>query len=358
MNDLETLKQIWEEPAPPSTEVRARARHSLTEGRRHSGRRRGRYAVRIAVVVSTAVALVLGVTFLPDLPGINQPASEGPAVRRPLGPAATAAEALERAAAAAEDQPFVAPGSGQWIYLREELSIPSEGPGGYATGGPLKTVVNETWTRADGKRVAGYGEDGKLWVFLSSGGAHMGGDGFQYVYEEGKPDPLVDNQVMPESGFSPSDFSALASLPTDPKELRQWAVSNTGPMGVVPADDHDSFAYGRLITLMRSTILPPDLEAATFRALEGIPGVTLVGEAIDVAGRPAIGVGRIIEGWLHQEVLLDQETYEYLGERVVAVEDKEMVGLDGRGLVKKGTIQRLTARTGSGIVDHPGEVPS
>ena len=64
--------------------------------------------------------------------------------------------------------------------------------------------------------------------------------------------------------------------------------------------------------MLRGNVVPPKLEAAIFRALKQVPGVELT--TVDVLGRPAYSLGQT-EDWLHEELLLDRETYTYLGER-------------------------------------------
>jgi hypothetical protein len=49
----------------------------------------------------------------------------------------------------------------------------------------------------------------------------------------------------------------------------------------------------------------PELEAAIFRALEEVPGVTVT--ELDVSRRPALAVAQT-EDWLQEELLLDKRT--------------------------------------------------
>jgi hypothetical protein len=123
-----------------------------------------------------------------------------------------------------------------------------------------------------------------------------------------------------------------------------------------PAEGRYSTAYRMLGAILRNNVLPPRLEAAIYWALKRIPGVTLVENKVDAAGRPAIALGRVEEGWLHEEVLLDPKTYAYLGERAISTRDKVFkteYGTTER--LKKGTLQRLMVRTAAGVVDRPGQ---
>ncbi len=312
---------------------------------------------QLATAGLAALVLTVGINLLPNF-GVTDQGETGERTRIALGPVANASEALERAAVAAEGNQFVPPKPGQWIYLKHEKAAPADGPGGFATGGSLQTYQEETWTRGDGRRSAYIGDDGRVHVHVSVGTVVSGGNGYSYIYEEGIPDPLPDIPDGVMSSYPPVDYETLASIPTDPEALVEWAMSALGQKSPIEASRRDDIIYSQLVTLMRYSILPPDLEAAVYRALQRVPGVALVEEAVDVAGRPAIAIGRVQNGWLHEEVLLDRESYEYLGERTVAATDKTFEVDGERYEVKKGTIQLLRARIGSEVVDRPGQRPS
>jgi hypothetical protein len=83
-----------------------------------------------------------------------------------------------------------------------------------------------------------------------------------------------------------------------------------------------------LIDGMLQTVMPPDVRAALYRALAKIPGVTVVQGVTDAAGRRGVALARAasIEGpgssdWLRLEIILDRDTYRYLGARHVVTRD-------------------------------------
>ena len=190
---------------------------------------------------------------------------------------------------------------------------------------PHKTLVERSWKRADGKKSAAI-EDGKL----------------------------VLSDMMPTT--PPTDYASLVALPTEPSALLQWIYEDMGGLGETPEGRY-STAYSMLSAVLRESILPPKTEAAVFRALKQIPGVTLVKGRVDAAGRPALGLGRVTEGWLHEELLLDPATYAYLGERSVAIKDHTSRGVDTAVPVKKGDLLNITVRIKAGIVDKAGQRP-
>ena len=104
--------------------------------------------------------------------------------------------------------------------------------------------------------------------------------------------------------------------------------------------------------LRNGGVLPPRLEAAIFRAMKQIPGVTLVDDAVSVSGRPTLALGRVQDGWLYEEVLLDRRTYAYRGERSVVLTDDN----PKEPSLKKGTVT-LGIRIAAGIVDRPEQRP-
>jgi hypothetical protein len=115
------------------------------------------------------------------------------------------------------------------------------------------------------------------------------------------------------------------------------------------------FVYLLFNHILRANILPPDVEAAIFRALKQLPGVTLK-DTVDVSGRPAFALGQT-EDWLHEELLLDKQTYAYRGERSTVVKDAVIDPLkagNSTGEVEKGS-RVVFARLVTAIVDEPGQ---
>lgn len=338
MDDLKILREAWDAPDAPTDAAHASARAALLARAGGAGlpqepaRRRlrlPRMGTRLLAVGALAVTIAAGVTVVQSLGGTDGQGRPKPVVPGiPAGPVANAAEALDRAAAAADARPFTAPRPDQWTYIENKNTVPAGGPGGLATGGPLKTSVERLWRRADGKQSA-WMDDGKLQV-------------------QTEPGPL-----MP-----PSDYPTLAALPTEPEALLRWAYKEMGGLGGGTDEGRWTMAFSLFNTILRNSVLPARVEAAIYRTMKTIPGVTLVHGAVDVAGRPALAVGRVQEGWLRIEVLLDRKTYRYLGERSVAIKNHTSRGLDGSLHVKRGTVQIYVARVTAGIVDKPGQRPS
>jgi len=102
----------------------------------------------------------------------------------------------------------------------------------------------------------------------------------------------------------------------------------------------------------RGGVLPPRLEAAIFRAMKQLPGVRQFSNGTPVHGQPRLALGRVQDGWLYEEVLLDRRTYAYRGERSVVLTDDN----PKEPSLKKGTVT-LGIRIAAGIVDRPEQRP-
>jgi hypothetical protein len=314
MDDLKALYDAWETPEPPSRTASAQARAALLAraGGRTSRQRRLRLpllrlGLRLAAVCVFVMTIAIGVALVENLTGAD---GHQTSVIPGLVPVANAAQVLERAAVAAEKKSFVAPRPDQWIYFEDRYS--SYGPGGRV----LDEGVHRTWHRADGLALAFIDEHGQL-----------------RVREEEPPRNRLGRPV-PTFG----SYRELAALPADPDALLRWAYAQNIENG---DDSRDAVVY-----LMFKHILR-----------ENVPGVALT-DTVDVSGRPAFALGQT-EDWLHQELLLDKQTYTYRGERSTVVKDATIDPLkagNSTGKVKKGS-RVVVARVATAIVDEPGRRP-
>lgn len=57
----------------------------------------------------------------------------------------------------------------------------------------------------------------------------------------------------------------------------------------------------------------PTPTSTFFQALGRLSGVTLVPDAVNLDGRPALALARVQGGWLREEILLDPRTYRLIG---------------------------------------------
>ncbi|MFF4189709.1 CU044_5270 family protein [Nonomuraea sp. NPDC001831] len=330
MNDLERLREDWAHPAPPAPDAQAAARAALL-ARARRPRSRRRWAIRALAVAASAVIVTTGVSVFQG--------------ERTL-PAAHAQVVLTRIAAAVQEKEFTPPRGDQWIYTESRVADQGKrvGQGERLTPQtPPPETVEPFWIRADGRRV-GYLVRGKLTT----------------------SDP---GERTPEN-----TYALLASLPTDPDALLA-AYDELYQAAGHSVDDE--WIFLRLAVTLSQNLVPPEHEAAIFRAMAKLPGVTVDERATDTEGRPALSISQVAEGWRKVEILLDPVTYAYRARRETAITDHEerypkpdgilMSTLKDGELVpvpphlewsvEKGTTWSVFTRVAIGVVDQAGERP-
>jgi hypothetical protein len=143
----------------------------------------------------------------------------------------------------------------------------------------------------------------------------------------GKREPL--ERLRPAVGLG-HFFPNPAAVPTDPDGLLAAVyqlVEDPACAPILVGDTVQDRAF-MLIDAMLETLLPPEVRAALYRALAKIPEVTVVQGATDAAGRRGVAFARAAaiegpgsSGWLRLEIILDPDTYRYLGARHVVTRD-------------------------------------
>ena len=103
-------------------------------------------------------------------------------------------------------------------------------------------------------------------------------------------------------------------------------------------------------------LIPPKLAGSMYRALQQLPGVHF-DSGTDLAGRTGIGLYTVIDGWYKQELVIDPETYTFMGAKTVAIKAHKSVATDGTRYIKKGQVLGWQAPLESGIVRHRGQIP-
>jgi hypothetical protein len=335
-DDLTTLRDCFDAPeAPPAARAFGRAAlleraaaetnaavvHLAAAPARSRSRRIGRRVVAVgAAAAVTATAFIV----LENVGGTGHDGRPEAIVPGLSVPAANAAEVLERAAAVSAAKPeFVPPRDDQWIYTAERM-----------TGSEGEPMTQQQWTRADGGAHAWIDEAGKL----------------QIQTMEPPSDHPARRGIL-------EGYPLVASLPTDAAALRQWAydrAEENWSNGPDSTSEEEIFLFFNHI--LRGNVMPPELEAAIFSVMSDLPSLTI--ENVEIFGSPAIAVGYESD-WLHDEILLDPQSYEYLGERSTvtrdATIDTEKAG-NATGQVYEGS-QVLAQRLDIAIVDEAGELP-
>ena len=150
------------------------------------------------------------------------------------------ADILADRAAAAPD-PVADPA--RWVYRKSAVvSVPE------MAGEP---EVTERWTTADGTAAAAY-----------AGG-------------------WLETTSSPE--VPAISYAALRELPGDPAALAQLLADTP-----VPRDDaawNPGHAFEMAVALLESYVVPPSVAASLYRALGQLPGIAVIADAADAAGR-------------------------------------------------------------------------
>jgi len=338
MDELELLRENFDPDAAPAPDAQARARTALRNriGGSAPSRRRMSWGLRIPVAVglATAAAVVTGVT-ITHLGGVAQPTPPPPVAlpaSRPapsspakaVGPVpyfrpANATQYLENAAWTAEQRPWVTPRPDQFMYvealeLRNESKYEQNNPNGAIVPKLAQYRKTQVWNEIDGM-AQGYLVKGKLEVRRQGAGTYW--------------------SSLPWSVYGSLTTAAkVAAYAEHPEKYQIW-VEPTALLG--------------------QYVLPPNVQAAIFRYLSTLPGMKVSPDAVNIDGRPAIGMGQILEGYLSQELLFDKQTYALIGERLIAVKKHTAKSLDATRNIRKGDLFRQVIYLKMTIVDEAGE---
>src|SRR6266852_6722120 len=130
-------------------------------------------------------------------------------------------------------------------------------------------------------------------------------------------------------------YSYLNSLPADPAGLESVILADkrTTSRGC-----RGTPGRAMLRSSMRSprcfqgrsegVLIPPKLAGSMYRALQQHPGVHF-DSGTDLAGRTGIGLYTVIDGWYKQELVINRETYTFMGAKTVAIKAHKSVATDG-----------------------------
>ena len=340
MNDLDLVRDLRADVPSPTRERLAPGRARLLAS--VSRPSRPRYARRAVLPVAAAASAVAVAVAVAAASGAwSGPATGSAAVKPPAIRLTLTAQLLSTAAATVAKHPVVRPGPHQWFYTKFV---------GHDYGQPAQS--NENWETFDGRRTA-YFQDGRLIVHKTLGA--FAGGGLTPVGE-------YNANATPQTAYN-----ALASLPSNPRALlaviaRQVAkvgpsVASGSVVSLYAPKGRDELEFDYLAQLLwnSATGEPPAAEAAVFRALAAIPGVSSQQGITDVVGRPAIGLS---DNGGKTQLLLDPQTYQVIGMRAASTGTDPVRTIAGKGRKMpwppKGTIIESMAWAQVTMVSGPG----
>ncbi|MER7793034.1 CU044_5270 family protein [Streptomyces sp. NPDC097640] len=216
----------------------------------------------------------------------------------------------------------------QYVYIDSKVAFTTQENGGPAKLDPLHR--REIWLSVDGLHTGLLREPGR---------------------KENAHQPL---EPAPASGKFAYDRSTsyryLQALPTDPDRMLKW-IYGTVEKRKDRERSPDQDAFVLVGDLISESLMPPKVSAALYRAAAKIPGVVVVPDAVDAAGRHGVAVARVDSGHsaIREELIFNEKTGEYLGERNVALED----GDDYRA----GQVIGTAAVLKRAVVDRPDQRP-
>ena len=294
-------------------------------------RRRARHVRVVAATAGLTLVAVLGAAILV--------ARQLPQEQEPAAPATT--------------RPVPAPGPHQWVYWKE-LRVQY---GGH------KPFTIEHWIQVDGKKLINAASDRR-----TAGTPKVRRERMQLLpVPQGCP-PGQPARIRPAVGLG-RWFPDPSAVPTDPDGLLAavYRLVEDPACAPIPVGDTVQDRAFMLIDGMLQTVQPAEVRAALYQALAKIPGVTVAHGATDAAGRRGVAFSRAaaIEGtgssrWLRLEVILDRDSYRYLGARHVVTRDHFIpnapTGSKGTRF-HKGQVLVSRAQLALAVVDAPCQRP-
>jgi hypothetical protein len=174
-------------------------------------------------------------------------------------------------------------------------------------------------------------------------------------------------RIRPAVGLG-AFFPNPSAVPTDPDGLLAavYQLVEDPACAPIPVGDTVQDRAFLLIDAMLQTVQPAEVRAALYRALAKIPEVTVVQGATDAAGRRGVALARAAaiegpgsSGWLRLEIILDSDSYRYLGARHVVTRDHFIPNVGGpRGTwFRKGQVLVSRAQLALAVVNAPCQRP-
>jgi hypothetical protein len=309
MDEMELLRAHHDAQRPPSAEVVTAARNRLASQAAPEPAATRSWIRRPKIMIAAGMALAAAAAAVIVTSTGHGPPGTGSSVHLTY-----AAEVLDKAAQTAAAGVTLHPRPDQWIYQKYVQR-------GDRSDDPSAVYTNEAWARFDGRQDAHYVK-GRLVIRPTPAGLH---------------------------GTLEAAYAAINSLPPDPKALLAVIYRRVDaiPRGQWAVSTRDAEAFNTLGQMMINSPLaaPPPIEAALYRAMARIPGVSVDGNAVDSAGRPAIKVtnGDFVG------FLLDPRTYRLIGATYGIPASPPGLKPDRPHTPWSDT------RVATAIVDHPGQ---
>jgi hypothetical protein len=235
---------------------------------------------------------------------------------------------LSQVADAAAKQKAPAVGAHQFTYVKSKVGFTHQIKQRTIGGAAKLDAVHqrEVWLAADPSKNGLIHEGGQNITI------HNSGAGVVNPGEASQP---------PRPGTVPQ----IASLSTNPDALLKQIYSAT--RGEAPGKDAAAFNWiGETVS---ESIVPGDVASSIWRAAAKIPGVVLVKDATDAAGRHGEAIAHVSNGE-RTEYIFDRNTHLFLGERSYLIKDTSMG--------KAGMLTGTSAVLSRAVVNKMGDLPA
>lgn len=252
-------------------------------------RRPGRWLRPAFAAAAVATAAAVTFTVLPSSGDSGRPAASKQAVRL-LEDIALAAEHADMPSDIRDDQ---------FVYIKSKGAYTVSENGRPGRRGPVRQ--REIWLSVDGKHGDLLDDD-------------RDNAGPVKLETSGTPPTGLEEDRPPHAGRA-TDYRALSKLPTDPDAMREWLYRVSAEEVEKERPDKDYAAFVLFGDLIHESLMPPKVSAALYRAAAQIPGVEVVPDVKDSAGREGIAITRQQSGKGREEQIFDAKTFTYLGER-------------------------------------------
>ena len=240
-------------------------------------RRRSRQIAVAAAITTAAAAGIATVLVLAPITTLSPGSPGGPPAQ------AAAAEILHRAAVAAGNEPDVQPRPAQYVYVR------SQDAGG----------VREVWLSVDGTR------DGLVRSRQATLPLPGCRNGRQVVVKGDRVLPGVTEPCTPYPAYRPH-------LPTTTQAMLAYLRRDAGgDAGRTPETVLNSLAK-TVLSLSGESYVRPRSRAALCEAAAKLPGMQVIPDAVDGAGRHGLGVAWTYSGG-RMTLVFQPSTYLFLG---------------------------------------------
>ncbi|MBB5804645.1 hypothetical protein F4560_004413 [Saccharothrix ecbatanensis] len=318
MDELQLVRELGDETPLPDQESLAPARAAFMAGIAERGsvrlrKRRSRYALVGTSAIGLAAAVAATIVLMPA----GQPVTGGNAVATSPSSAQSSATSsapssgevtdpvrlLGHAARAARDDTSTPPRPDQFVYARSAVD---DGP------------EREIWQSVDGTR------DGLIHQPDGTKIPLPGCRDGQMAVDKG-PElvPGITQPCEPRPAYR-------SDLPTDADGMLAYLDANaSGKPGSVNARGKD------VLGLINESLLPPLSRAALYEAAARVPGLSVVPDARDAAGRPGVGITWPVPPGSSAEaqavvIVFDKDTYELLGTNFHAIKALAVVDQVGQ----------------------------